>query len=72
MHCTNCGTLMPDNARFCPQCGAPSARFNQAASPPPAPAAPQKQAAAHGLGTILMIAIIGFLITYCSHLASNN
>jgi len=39
--CTDCGTLIPDGARFCPGCGKPVATASaKAATPPPATSAP--------------------------------
>jgi hypothetical protein len=36
MHCPKCGTVLPDEAAFCPNCGAPSNSAGAAnASPPP-------------------------------------
>lgn len=44
MFCTNCGKELPDNARFCAQCGAPVPEVAPAPEPPkaepPRPAAP--------------------------------
>lgn len=39
MFCTQCGTAVPETAKFCPRCGAPLSRPADAA-PAPAPTAP--------------------------------
>ena len=42
MFCRNCGSQMPDGARFCDRCGAPAGAETTQPSPPP-PSAPQPQ-----------------------------
>lgn len=37
MHCTNCGTLLEDNAKFCQSCGAPVKKPAPAPAPQPEP-----------------------------------
>src|SRR5215218_4714518 len=44
--CANCGTALPDRARFCPSCGA-------SVEPPPAPADERK------LATVLFADLVG-------------
>lgn len=37
-HCTQCGTPLADDARFCPKCGRPQAAAGTPVAPNPAPA----------------------------------
>ncbi|HZY71240.1 MAG TPA: zinc ribbon domain-containing protein [Thermoplasmata archaeon] len=39
MNCSNCGTPLPENAKFCLSCGTPVAGAARAPPPPPAPTA---------------------------------
>jgi hypothetical protein len=65
MHCTQCGTAVPDGAAFCPKCGAatgsaPSATV--AAAPPQPAAAPPKKSRTIGclalIGAIVLLVIL--------------
>ena len=51
MYCKNCGTEIPDNSRFCPNCGAPQS-VKQAAKP----AKPKKKR--HPILTFFLILIV--------------
>ena len=67
MHCTNCGTNIPDGAAFCPKCGqavgqTSSPQPSQAATPPEVPKKKLSKGAGcllGGVGIILLLALIG-------------
>ena len=48
MYCRNCGTALADDAKFCLNCGTPTAPVSQAAPQPPAPEAAPAQPAPVG------------------------
>lgn len=84
MFCDNCGTELRENARFCPNCGAPAAVVRQTPAgernaPQPIPAAPRSRS---GFSTVLivliavvsvaLIAAVGVLIYTLSTRNANN
>lgn len=54
-YCSNCGTQLQDDARFCPNCGAATGE-----AIPPVPAAPQKEEAS----LVSLVALV-FMILSC-------
>ena len=63
MYCQNCGTTIPDNSAFCPDCGATQNLARTPVSPPVQPGTPAKKnkkgcLAALIIGAIVIVVII--------------
>jgi len=56
MYCSNCGSQLPDDARFCKECGAPTPGKEPVAPPPPA------GGRSGGRGIWIAIAAIGIVV----------
>ncbi len=69
MFCKNCGTQLPDDARFCPNCGNDFINSTPNNSAPPFTTQPVQTPATVDAGSILTFGILGLAFA-CTFIAS--